>query len=327
MIIDSHAHVVLGKADYEKMAKLAGSRNNPKMGTKLPADEISRPVAEGLIAKMDEVGTDVQFISPRPYLQMHSLSPRDVPLFWTRYCNDLIHQHCQMFPDRLKAVAGLPQYRDTSPANCVEELERCVEDLGFIGCILNPDPMEGDGVPPPGLGDPFWYPLYEKLVELDVPALIHSAGCCHPRESYTLKFINEGSVAVMSLLQSDVFKDFPTLKIVISHGGGAIPYQIGRFRAGAWRRGREFDEELRQLYFDTCLYSEEGLELLFKIVGPDNCMFGTERPGTGSVKSPHWGHDLDDLKPVIERIDFLSAEDKAKIFEGTARKVYTKAFG
>jgi 4-oxalmesaconate hydratase len=123
-----------------------------------------------------------------------------------------------------------------------------------------------------------------------------------------------------------VFKDFPPLKIVISHGGGAIPYQIGRFRAGAWRRGREFDEDLRQLYFDTCLYSEEGLALLFKIVGADNCMFGTERPGTGSVKSPQWGHDLDDLKPVIEGIDFLSAEDKAKIFEGTARTVYSKAF-
>src|SRR3546814_1330847 len=141
-----------------------------------------------------------------------------------------------------------------------------------------------------------------------------------PRESYTLKFINEGSIAVMSLLQSDVFKDFPTLKIVISHGGGAIPYQIGRFRAGAWRRGREFDQELRQLYFDTCLYSREGLELLFQVGGADNCLFGTERPGTGSVHNPHWGHDLDDLKPVIESMDFLTAEAKAKLFQGQDRK-------
>ncbi|MEZ5708781.1 MAG: amidohydrolase family protein [Blastomonas sp.] len=326
MIIDAHAHVIMTNANYAKMATLAGSRNNPPQPGTLPSDEEAEKTALGLLAKMDEVGTDVQFLSPRPYLQLHSLGPAGVPLYWARYCNNLIHQQCQMFPDRLKGVAGLPQFRDTSPENCVEELERCINELGFIGCILNPDPTEGDGIPPPGLGDRFWYPIYEKLVELDVPALIHSAGCCHPRESYTLKFINEGSVAVMSLLKSDVFKDFPTLKIIISHGGGAIPYQIGRFRAGSWRRGKEFDDELRQLYFDTCLYSKEGLELLFKIVGPDNCLFGTERPGTGSVMSPHWGHHLDDLKPVIEGIDFLSAEDKSKIFEGNARKLYNRAF-
>jgi 4-oxalmesaconate hydratase len=322
MIIDSHAHVVLGKADYEKMAKLAGSRNNPKMATKLPADEVSRPVAEGLVAKMDEVGTDVQFISPRPYLQMHSLSPRAVPLFWTRYCNDLIHQHCQMFPDRLKAVAGLPQYRDASPENCVEELERCVKELGFIGCILNPDPMEGDGVPPPGLGDPFWYPIYEKLVELDVPALIHSAGCCHPRESYTLKFINEGSVAVMSLLQSDVFKDFPTLKIVCSHGGGAIPYQFGRFAAGAIRGGGDFRDRLRNLYYDTVLYTQDAIELLVKTVGADRCLFGSECPGTGSVIDPKTDRPLDDVGSYIEAIEFLKPADKKLIFEDNARRLF-----
>ena len=69
----------------------------------------------------------------------------------------------------------LPQFRDTSPENCLEELERCVTELGFVGCLINPDPVEGDGAPPPGMGDEFWYPLYEKLVELDVPALVHSA--------------------------------------------------------------------------------------------------------------------------------------------------------
>ncbi|HWL46229.1 MAG TPA: amidohydrolase family protein [Sphingomonadaceae bacterium] len=326
MIIDAHAHVVMTEANYAKMAPLTGARNNPPQTPKLPAPEAAEKTARGLLAKMDQVGTDVQFLSPRPYLQMHSLGPAGVPLYWARYCNNLIHQQVQMFPDRLKGVAGLPQFRGESPANCVEELERCVNELGFVGCILNPDPTEGDALPPPGLGDRFWYPIYEKLVELDVPALIHSAGCCHPRESYTLKFINEGSIAVMSLLQSTVFKDFPTLKIVISHGGGAIPYQIGRFRAGAWRRGRDFDQELRQLYFDTCLYSKEGLELLFRIVGPDNCLFGTERPGTGSVRHPHGDHDLDDLKPVIESIDFLTAEDRAKIFEGNTRRIYNKAF-
>nr|MCR6645406.1 amidohydrolase [Terricaulis sp.] len=326
MIIDAHAHVVMTDECYRIMATLTGGRNNPPTGGKLPPDDVVRRTAEGLIKQMDEVGTDVQFISPRPYMQMHSLAPANVSLAWARYVNNLIHKQVEMFPDRLKGVAGLPQFRDTSPVNCLEELDRCVNELGFVGCILDPDPTEGDGAPPPGLGDKFWYPLYEKLCELDVPALVHSAGCCHPRESYTLKFVNEASIACISLTSSKVFEDFPTLKIIISHGGGAIPYQIGRFRAGASRRGKSFDESLRKLYFDTCLYSQEGLELLFDVVGPDNCLFGTERPGTGSAFCKEWGHDFDVLKPVIEKIEWLSAEDRAKIFEGNARKLFTRAF-
>lgn len=326
MIIDSHAHVVLDDASYRIMATLTGSRNNPRSIGKLPPEAVIAKTVQGLLAQMDEVGTDMQFLSPRPYLQMHSLGPASVPLVWARYNNDLIHAHVQAAPTRFRGIAGLPQFRDTSPAACIEELERAVTELGFVGCLLNPDPMEGDGPPPPGLGDEFWYPLYEKVCELDIPVLVHSAGCCHPRESYTLKFINEGSIAIMSLLGSSVFDDFPKLKVVISHGGGAIPYQIGRFRAGHIRRNQDFDAKLKRLYFDTCVYSEEGLDLLFRICGPDNCLFGTERPGTASVFNPAWGHELDDLKRVIDGIDWLNAQDREKIYEGNCRKLYTRAF-
>ncbi|HYH21378.1 MAG TPA: amidohydrolase family protein [Azospirillum sp.] len=329
MIVDSHAHTVFPEGVQGYMADLVASRANPTAGPRKPiTDEALHAATSGHVANMTRVGTDVQFISPRPFAQMHSLRPAKVTQLWTRFNNDLIHRQCAMFPDRLKGVAGLPQFRDSSPANCVEELERCVTELGFVGCLLNPDPMEGEGEPPPGLGDEFWYPLYEKLVALDVPALIHSAGSASPRESYTLKFINEESIAVVSLLESRVFEDFPTLKIVVSHGGGAIPYQIGRFRSWAIRRKQadSFDDRLRKLYFDTCLYSQDALELLFRTVGVDNCLFGTERPGTGSAFNPDWNHDFDDLKPVIEGIGFLSAEDRHKIFEGNARHVYAKAF-
>jgi len=197
-----------------------------------------------------------------------------------------------------------------------------------VGCLLNPDPTEGDGTPPPGLGDPFWYPLYEKLCELDVPALIHSASSCQPRESYTLKFINEESIAVIALLESKVFDEFPKLKIMVSHGGGAIPYHMGRFRAWHARRKRPgtFDALMKKLWYDTCNYSEEGLEFLFKVIGPERCLFGTERPGTGSAPNPDWGRDYDDLKPVIEAIGWLSATDRKGIFEDNARALYHRAF-
>ena len=195
--------------------------------------------------------------------------------------------------------------------------------MGFIGCLINPDPNEGIAPPPPGLGEEYWYPLYEKMCELDVPALVHSAGCRSPREPYSLHFLNEEDIAIVSLLGSKVFEDFPTLKIIISHGGGAIPYQIGRYRS-MWVRRKlpPFEECLRKLYFDTCLYSTDALELLFKTVGPDRCLFGTERPGIGTSKDPLTDRWLDDTRPHIESIEWLSDADRKQIFEGTARSIF-----
>lgn len=327
MIIDSHAHVVMPPELYQLMAELVASRANPAAPYTGIATEVAEKSAQRLIAVMDGVGTDVQFLSPRPYMMLHSVRPARVGERWTMAVNDLIHTQCRLFPSRFRGVAGLPQFRAEGPANCLVELERCVKELRFVGCLLNPDPTEGEEAPPPGLGDRFWYPLYEKLVELDVPALVHSASCCHPRESYTLKFINEESIAVISLLESKVFQDFPSLKIIISHGGGAIPYQMGRFRAWADRRGgSSFDDQLRRLYFDTCNYSAEALEFQLRVLGVDNCLFGTERPGTGTIKSRSSERDYDDLKPVIESIPWLTSDDKHKLFEGNCRKVYTRAF-
>jgi 4-oxalmesaconate hydratase len=328
MIIDAHGHIVMPEEMYRFMGDLTGSRANPGSRTAKVQRDLLRRTAEENIAKLDSVGTDLQFLSPRPYIQMHSIRPPAVTSIWTRYVNNAIFEQVQMFPNRFRGIAGLPQFRKESPGNCLEELERCVKELGFVGCILNPDPTEGEESPPPGLGDPFWYPLYEKLVELDVPALVHSASSCHPRESYTLKFINEESIAIISLLESRVFQDFPTLKIVISHGGGAIPYHMGRFRAWNLRRGESepFDLKMRRLYFDTCNYSREALEFQFQVLGTDNCLFGTERPGTGSVHNPTTGADFDHLRPIIEAIPWLSAEDRYKIFEGNCRKIYTRAF-
>ena len=79
---------------------------------------------------------------------------------------------------------------------------------------------------------------------------------------------------------------------------------------------------MRNLYYDTVLYSKDSLELLFKTVGADRCMFGSERPGVGTVKDPRTGRWLDETRYIIEDIGFLSAADKHNIFEGTARKVF-----
>ena len=324
LIIDSHAHVMVPAESYRYMAELVASRANPASPVKL-GDDAVRAAGQSIIDIMDAVGTDIQFLSPRPYMQMHSVKPAKVTALWTAHMNDLVYRTVKMFPARFRAVAGLPQYRDTSPQNSLAELEFRVKEQGFIGCLVNPDPTEGDGEPPPGLGDEFWYPLYEKLCEFDIPALVHSAGSCRPRESYTLKFINEESIAVISLMESKVFERFPTLKLIVPHGGGAIPYHMGRFRAWTVRGGGEyFDDKFKRLHFDTTTYDQNAIELLIKTVGAERVLFATEKPGTGSARDPKTGRDFDDLKPVIENISFLTQSDRDNIFECNCTRLYSR---
>ncbi len=325
LVVDIHGHTVAPAEMYEYQAKLF-ARRSPFKGPKI-SDDLLEAKLVGHLALLDSGQIDVQLISPRPYTMMHSLFGADVVRSWTTYVNDIIARQVALHPDRLRGVAGLPQFRVTDLGPAVAELERAVTELGFVGCLLNPDPCEGDGAMVPGLGDRYWYPLYEKLCELDVPAMIHSASCTSPRESYSLHFINEESIAIVSLLSSKVLDDFPTLKIVVAHGGGAIPYQLGRFRAGGLKSGAvDFATRLRRLWFDTVLYSPDGMELWFKVVGPDRCLFGTERPGTGAAVDPATGLSLDDLKPVVDGMSFLSEADRRLVFADNARQVYPRAF-
>ena len=173
----------------------------------------------------------------------------------------------------------------------------------MIGLMINPDPFEGteEFV---GMGEEAWYPLYEKMVELDVPALIHSATTKKAYDYYQNYFITTETSCILQMVEKRVFNTFPNLKIIVSHGGGSIPYQIGRWRSNFGRMmGLDFDEELKKFYFDTVLYNQEALELLFKTVGTDRCMFGTENPGTGTWFDPKKGRLLDDIKPDIDAID------------------------
>lgn len=330
MIIDVHAHVTAPDALYVYKSGLLSHRGSHGRGkVDVTDDEIVKalntPVFGGKshLGQLKEVGIDLQFISPRPYQMMHSEKPEKLVHWYIEECNSIIAREVKLYPNVFRGMCGLPQAPGTSPAACLPELERCVKQLGFVGCLLNPDPGEAGGHESPGLGDEFWYPLYEKLVELDVPAYIHSAGCRSPRLTYSLHFINEESVAILSLLTSSVFTDFPTLKIVVSHGGGAIPYQLGRFEASSLRRRPErFSDSLRRLWFDTVLYSRDALELLIRTVGADRCLFGTERPGIGTVKDPKTGRWMDDTRHYIEEFDWLSDSDKKLIFEDNAKKLF-----
>jgi 4-oxalmesaconate hydratase len=329
MVIDAHGHVTAPDKLYVYKAGLLSHRGAHGRGSSGATEAdiveaLNAPVFGGSshLAQLREAGTDMQLISPRPYQMMHSENPRLVG-WYTEETNNIIGHQARLFPNVFRGVCALPQGPNTPIKNCLPELERCVKKLGFVGCLINPDPGEASGIETPPLGDKYWYPLYEKLVELDVPGHIHSGGCRSDRLSYSLHFINEESISVVSLLNSSVFTDFPALKILCSHGGGAIPYQFARFEASAIRRGlQRFSERMRNIWYDTVLYSAGSLKLLIETVGADRCLFATERPGVGTVKDPKTGRWLDETRYLIEAFDWLSDADKKLILEDNAKKLF-----
>ena len=236
MIIDCHGHYTTAPADLQKYrdSQIAGLKDPAAVPTKANlhiSDDQIRESLEGAQLKFQrERGTDLTIFSPRASAMAHHIGNETTSQNWTQACNDLIRRVCDLYPDNFVGVCQLPQSPGVSPAHSVAELERCVKDLGFIGCNLNPDPSGGHWNSPP-LTDKFWYPFYEKMVELDVPAMVHVSSSCNPNFHATgAHYINADTTAFMQFITGDLFKDFPTIKFIIPHGGGAVPYHWGRYR-------------------------------------------------------------------------------------------------
>ena len=176
----------------------------------------------------------------------------------------------------------------------IPEIERCVNEYGFVGVNLNPDPSGGHWNAPP-LTDKVWYPIYEKLCELDVPAMVHVSMSCNPAFHTTgAHYINADTTAFMQLIMSDLFKDFPKLRLIIPHGGGAVPFHWGRYRGLALQNKRTPIEEMikNNVFFDTCVYHLPGIELLTKVVPIDNILFASEMIGAVQIIDPNTGNYL-----------------------------------
>ena len=330
MIIDCHGHYTTAPKSLEawrdrQLRALEDGRPMPTGSGPAIADDELRESLEGAQLRLQrQRGTDLTLFSPRAMAMGHHLGTAAANQEWARVCNDLIHRICTLYPRNFAPVCQLPQAPGVSPANCVAELERCVVERGFVGCNLSPDPSGGHWKDPP-LTDRWWYPLYEKMVELDVPAMVHVSASCNPCFHATgAHYLNADTTAFMQFLASDLFRDFPTLKFVIPHGGGAVPYHWGRFRGLAQdlKRPPLAQGVLRNVVFDTCVYHQAGIDLLLKVVPVDNILFASEMVGAVRGIDPETGHPFDDTRRYIEAAPGLGDEDRRKIFEGNARRIY-----
>ena len=331
MIIDCHAHYTSEPKSFQDFRQSQIKAFNdgkpwPKRDLlKVSDDEIRAHLDPAQIKFQRERGIDLTIFSPRASAMGHHIGDYALSLEWTQICNDMIHRIIGLYPKDFIGVCQLPQSNGVKPDACAAELARCVNEYGFVGCNLNPDPSSGYFNAPP-LSDKWWYPLYDKMVELDVPAMIHVTGSCNPAQHTTSSYyLNGDTMAFAQLMLSNLFKDFPTLKFIIPHGGGAVPYHWGRFRGIAFMNGKpELDQIMaNNIFFDTCVYHQPGIDFLTSVVPIDNILFASELVGAVKGIDPKTGHEFDNTKRYVENAP-LSATDKQKIFEGNARRVFPR---
>jgi len=332
VIIDIHGHYTTAPPALEAWRKrqIEGIKDVSRMPRTselvISDDDIRETIENNQLKKMRERGSDLTIFSPRASFMAHHIGDFPISSTWASICNELCHRVAQLYPDSFIGAAMLPQSPGVDPATCIPELVKCVEEYGFVAINLNPDPSGGHWTSPP-LTDPHWYPIYEKMVEYDIPAMIHVSTSCNACFHTTgAHYLNADTTAFMQLLQGNLFKDFPGLRFIIPHGGGAVPYHWGRFRGLAQALEKPLLEEhlLNNIFFDTCVYHQPGIDLLTGVIPVDNILFASEMIGAVRGIDPQTGHYFDDTKRYIEATLNLSDEERYKVYEGNARRVYPR---
>ncbi|MDP6259712.1 MAG: amidohydrolase family protein [Rhodospirillales bacterium] len=332
MIIDCHGHYTTSPKELQdyrdsQIAGLETHDHSPVLADINVSDDQIRETVEGAQLKLQsERGTDLTIFSPRASGMGHHIGDATISEYWSIACNDMIKRVVDLYPNNFIGVCQLPQSPGVPPDNCIPELERCINELGFIGCNVNPDPTGGYWTDPP-LFDEWWYPLWEKMEELNVPGMIHVSASCNPNFHFTgAHYMNADTSAFMQFITSDLFKDFPKLKFIIPHGGGAVPYHWGRYRGLAQDMGRPPLDELLldNVFFDTCVYHQAGIDLLTKVIPTKNILFASEMVGAVRGIDPETGFNYDDTKRYVDTIDWLDSGEKKQIFEDNVRHVFPR---
>jgi 4-oxalmesaconate hydratase len=331
MIIDCHGHYTTAPAqlgEYRDAQRAALQRDPGHVGEKGTIDisdvELVDSLETNQLRLQRERGIDLTLFSPRASWMGHDVGHEQTSRFWTEHCNELIRRICDLYPDNFAPVCQLPQSPGAGVGSSVRELRRCVEEMGFVGCNLNPDPSGGHWNGPP-LHDPSWRPLYEAMCELAVPAMIHVSAACNPHLHTTgSHYLGADTVAFMQALTSGLFRDFPEMRWVIPHGGGAVPYHWGRFKGLAEAEGwSPLDELMEQVSFDTCVYHQPGIDLLVSVVPTRSVLFASEMLGAVKGKDPDTGEYYDDTRRYIDRAE-ITDEQRTMIFETNVRRVFPR---
>jgi aminocarboxymuconate-semialdehyde decarboxylase len=286
--IDSHTHILTQEA-----MRLLG-KESPKVGPVLKGDtlEIDGKVVQHphpreiwdvdlRLRDMDANAVDVQVLSPTVFTFFYGQEP-SLALTCSMLQNEDIVSVARQHPGRFLGLGTVPLQ---APLMAADELRRSMTKLGLRGAMI------GSNVNGRNLDDPALEPFWAAAEELGAFIFIHPhAGVGAERMgSYYLKNLIglplETTLAAASLVFGGVLERHPGLKVCLSHGGGFVPYQSGRFQHG-WEVRDEAkvkiknppSESLGRLFYDTILHSKINLEFLINAVGPEHVLLGSDYP-------------------------------------------------
>jgi 4-oxalmesaconate hydratase len=331
-LIDCHGHfTTVPRAVLEWRDRQVAACE--RAGAPISADELEvsdeqlrAALADDQLRLQREWGIDATLLSPIAGRMAHHLGDADTSMAWSRLSNDLIDRVCRLFPGKFVGVCQLPQSAHAPIEQCVAELERCITQLSFVGCNLNPDHSDGYWQTPL-ITDSYYHPLYERMVALGVPAMIHTSMSCNPAVHGTCAhYLNGDTTVFMQLCVSTLFERFPDLRLIVPHGGGAAPYHWGRFQGVLQDLGVRDPETILgdNIFFDTCVYWERGMQLLVDTIPARNLLFATEMIGAVKGIDPRTGRRYDDTCSLLDRVTGLSADEREAIRAGNALRVFSR---
>ncbi|HEX3764306.1 MAG TPA: amidohydrolase family protein [Kofleriaceae bacterium] len=313
-VIDVHSHAAVPEA-----LELAGA----KLGEGIWRPEVAMPQSvDQRLAGMDAQGIDVEALSINAFWYGND---REVAARICQLQNEKLAEVCGKHPDRFVAYATVAlQY----PELAAEQLEHGVKKLGLRGAAI------GGSCAGKELSDPAFHPFWAKAEALGVPIFIHPQPTGAPSElkqrlqgnGYLENVVGnplETTLALSHLIFGGALDQFPRIKIIAAHGGGFLPSYAGRADHGCLSRpascpGGAFgpikkkpSEYLKQMYYDSMVFSAEGLRHLAAEVGASQIVVGTDSPYPWTTTA---------VEHVLNT-PTLSDADKLAILQGNAARL------
>jgi aminocarboxymuconate-semialdehyde decarboxylase len=312
--VDVHAHIRI--TEVWNLVKDTDHGKTLERLLAVPDPKLDAHSVDARLADMDKAGVDVQAVSIAQF-GIWDWADRELAGKITRLQNEKMAEFCALHPERFVGLGSVAMHHpDESP----KQLEEAVKKFGLRGCCITSD-VDGEE-----LSDPKFHPFWAKAEELQALVFIHPQGF---REG-AKRFRGNGNlgnsigsplsttIALTHLIQEGTLDRFPTVKICAAHGGGYLPNYAGRndgcltvFPENCKPLKKLPSEYLKQLYYDTILFTGEGLRHLVATVGASQVMMGTDY-------SAPWNPDPVDH---IMGTPTLSNADRIAILGGNAAKI------
>ncbi len=292
---------------------------------------------DAMLRECDEAGVDVQVVCTVPVMFNYHM-PAETGTPWSQFLNDDLAQTCKRRPDRLVGLGTLP-LQDTAAA--VAEVGRGLR-LGLVGYQIGSHVNAFRGFLPDGtpkieqlqLNHPDLRPVWRECARLGACLMIHpwDMEWWAPADYWQPWLVGmpaETTLAGTALILGGVLSECPTLRVMMSHGGGALPFLMGRIEWGyrcrpdlVAKHCKEMPRSVAKLlYFDSITHDERMLQHLVDLFGPDKVMLGSDYPfPLGEVRSvaPVTGEVLTAYPGELIQSSKLSAAQKRMLLAGAA---------